>query len=66
VLALDLLLVTTPIQAVWNSRVEAVWETGTLSVVSRDGLILLKALRGSPQDVADIAALREDLDDATN
>jgi hypothetical protein len=66
VLALDLLLVTTPIQAVWNSRVEAVWETGTLSVVSRDGLISLKALRGSPQDVADIAALREDVDYATN
>jgi hypothetical protein len=66
VLSLDLLLVTPAIQRIWNSRVEADWEDGTLSVVSRAGLIELKRLRASPQDVADIVALEEDFDDATN
>ena len=66
VLSLDLLLVTPAIQRIWTSRVEADWEDGTLSVVSRAGLIELKRLRGSPQDIADIVALQEDLDDATN
>lgn len=66
VLSLDLLLVTPAIQGIWTSRVEADWEDGTLSVVSRAGLIELKGLRGSPQDVADIVALQEDIDDATN
>jgi hypothetical protein len=65
-LSLDLLLVTPTIQSVWDSRVEADWDGGTLSVVSRPGLIALKKLRGSPQDVADIAALEEDLTNATN
>ena len=65
-LSLDLLLVTPEIQNIWNSRVQADWEGGTLSVVSRDGLIELKKLRGSAQDEADIAALMEDIHDATN
>jgi hypothetical protein len=66
VLSLDLLLVTPAVQEVWNSRVVADWEDGTLSVVSRAGLIALKSLRSSPQDIADIAALEEDLNDATD
>ena len=66
VLSLDLLLVTPQIQKVWDSRVQADWEGGKLSVVSREGLIGLKSLRGSAQDHADISALKEDVDDATN
>ncbi|HEY6229684.1 MAG TPA: hypothetical protein VIW64_00345 [Pyrinomonadaceae bacterium] len=66
VLSLDLLLVTPEIREIWNSRVQADWEGGTLSVVSRDGLIGLKKMRGSAQDSADIAALLEDVEDATN
>jgi hypothetical protein len=66
VLSLDLLLVTPEIRDVWNSRVEAALEGGTLSVVSREGLIGLKTMRDSPQDKADISALLEDVDDATN
>lgn len=66
VLSLDLILVTPAIRTVWNSRVEADWEDGMLSVVSLAGLIALKRLRGSPQDIADIVALQEDIDDATN
>jgi hypothetical protein len=58
VLSLDLLLVTAEINQIWESRVEAEWEGGKLSVVSASGLIALKQLRGSAQDLADIEALR--------
>lgn len=63
-LSLDLLLVTPEIRAVWNSRVEADWEGGKLSVVSRDGLVRLKRLRSSDQDLVDIRALEEGNQDA--
>ena len=66
VLSLDLLLVTPTIQKIWDSRVEADWEDGTLYVVSREGLIELKSLSGRPQDMADIVALQEDADNARN
>jgi hypothetical protein len=56
-LSLDLLLVTSDIRGSWESRVEAEWEGGKLSVVSASGLIALKQLRGSAQDLADIEAL---------
>jgi hypothetical protein len=57
-LSLNLLLVTPEINEMWESRVEAEWEGGKLSVVSASGLIALKQLRGSRQDLADIEALR--------
>jgi hypothetical protein len=63
-LSLDLLLVTPYIRTIWDSREEAEWENGRLSVVSRGGLIALKQLRGSGRDMDDIAALREDIQDA--
>lgn len=66
VLSLDLLLVTPQIQHIWDSRVQANWEGGKLSVVSREGLIALKKLGGRPQDLADISALTKESDDATN
>jgi len=66
VLSLDLLLVTPEIRQVWDSRAQVDWEGGQLSVVSRDGLVSLKSRRGSAQDQADISALMEDVDDATN
>jgi len=56
-LSLDLLLVTPEIIEMWDSRVEGEWEGGKLSVVSASGLIALKRLRGSLQDLADIDAL---------
>jgi hypothetical protein len=59
-LSLDLLLVTPDIRPVWESRWEAEWEGRKLSVVSVDGLIALKSLRGSPQDLADIKALSDE------
>ena len=66
VLSLDMLLVTDEIREWWESRVQASWEGGKLSVVSREGLIALKKLSGRPQDLADISALLEDSNDATN
>jgi len=66
VISLDLLLVTPKIQHVWDSRVQAEWEGGGLSVVSREGLIALKTLSGRPQDLADISVLMEDLDHETH
>ncbi|HKZ04498.1 MAG TPA: hypothetical protein VJU81_03425 [Methylomirabilota bacterium] len=43
----------------WDGREAAHWEKGVVTVVSRPGLIALKRLRGSAQDVADIQALEE-------
>jgi hypothetical protein len=42
---------------VWESRGNMEWQGGTVPVVSREGLIAMKRLRGSPQDRADILAL---------
>lgn len=56
-LSLDLLLVTPAIFPVWESRLKAEWEGGNLFVVSANGLIALKQLRGSDQDLVDIKAL---------
>jgi hypothetical protein len=59
-LSLDLLLVTPKIFPIWESRTTANWEGGKLSVVSRNGLISLKELRGSGQDQDDIKALQDE------
>ena len=61
VLSLDLLLVTPEIEEIWKSRRHTSWAHGDLSIVSREGLIALKEMRGSPQDIADVSALKEDL-----
>ena len=42
---------------VWESRGSMEWQGGVVPVVSREGLIAMKRLRGSPQDMADILAL---------
>jgi hypothetical protein len=57
-LTLDCLLATHPTVAeAWRSRVQLPFEDGTVWVVSAAGLIALKRLRASPQDVIDIQAL---------
>ncbi len=63
-LTLDLLLVTPYVREVWESRLEAQWENQKLSVVSRAGLIALKSLRKSEQDIADIKRLTEETDES--
>jgi hypothetical protein len=57
--SLDFLLVTPEIDSVWRSRREVEWEDGKLWLVSREGLITLKSLRGSGQDLDDIQRLKE-------
>lgn len=62
-ISLDLLMITPQAEASWNTREEYEWEGTRLCVVSRDGLILLKSLRGSGQDLADIEKLEKDPDE---
>ena len=57
--SLDLLVVTPSIRKLWDTRQEVAWEEGKLWVVSREGLIFLKSLRGSGQDLDEIQRLKE-------
>jgi hypothetical protein len=59
VLPLDMLLVTPEIVEIWQSRTRVAWESGSFWIVSRKGLMALKALRSSAQDLADIERLKE-------
>ncbi len=54
---LDVLYVTPALDEFWRSRVEVQTDFGPIVVVSRQGLIGLKRLRGSLIDLSDIASL---------
>ena len=56
-LILDFLLVTPAIEDVWSSRLSLPWRGGQIVVVSREGLIKLKLLRSSDQDLLDVKNL---------
>lgn len=58
-LILDLLMVTPEIQNVWETRKQVEWEHGLLSVISPEGLIQMKSLRGSGKDKDDIKHLKK-------
>jgi hypothetical protein len=58
-LPLDLLVVTPALEEAWATRARVAWQHGTLPVVSRAGLIAMKRLRGSGQDLDDIRALED-------
>jgi hypothetical protein len=62
-LALDLLIVTPETRQVWESRLKVDWEGGALSVVSPEGLMILKSFRNSGQDRDDIDYLRSITDE---
>jgi hypothetical protein len=62
-LPLGLLLVTPQIEEVWQTRTEVEWENGRLEIISRKGLIGLKSLRASGQDLDDIKRLRDSQDE---
>ncbi len=62
-LVLDMLIVTPEIKEAWNNRIKVEWEYGNISVVSPEGLILLKSFRGSGQDQDDIDFLRSIIDE---
>jgi hypothetical protein len=56
-LSLDLLVVTPALAPVWEGRERIGWEHGTVPVVSRAGLVTMKRLRASGQDLDDIRTL---------
>ena len=58
-LTLDLLLVNPNLEPVWTSRERILTERGEFWVVSRQGLIQMKAWAGREQDLADIVHLQE-------
>lgn len=58
-LTLDLLIVGPPLEEVWADRVSVSLEGGRVWVVSRAGLVRMKALAGRDQDLADIRRLEE-------
>lgn len=61
-LSVDLLIVADALQNVWQTRQKIAWEGSELPVVSRDGLIEMKRLRGSGQDLEDIEWLESERD----
>jgi hypothetical protein len=61
-LSIDLRIVTRELESVWEGRERVGWEHGELPVVSRSGLIRMKRLRGSGQDLDDIRNLEESAD----
>ncbi len=57
-LYVDFLLVEGDIlEEAWRTRARAPWTQGEISVVSREGLVALKRMRASGQDLLDIEAL---------
>ncbi len=58
-LMLDLLLLPDGLTAVFDGRIRLPVEGGTLQVVTREGLIVLKTTAGRPQDLVDIQRLME-------
>lgn len=57
--SLDLLLLDSALQPIWESRRRLESDRGSLWVVSREGLIAMKAAAGRDQDLADIRRLEE-------
>jgi 23S rRNA-/tRNA-specific pseudouridylate synthase len=62
-LSLDLLVVTPALRSVWETRERVEWRHGSVPVVSREGLIAMKRLRGTGQDRDDIRSLQGEPDD---
>lgn len=58
-MTLDLILVNRNLEAIWQSRSQAAYENGRVSVVSRDALIAMKSAAARPQDIADVQSLQE-------
>lgn len=56
-LSLDLIPVTTAIEAAWESRERFVWQGREIQVVSAEGLAMMKRLAGREQDLLDLRKL---------
>ena len=57
-LSLDILLATPALEDAWKSRQAMTWDFGNITVISPEGMITLKSLRGSGRDQDDIKQLR--------
>lgn len=57
-LTLDLLLVSPPLEPIWQSRVSLESSEGAVWVVARESLVRMKAMSGRLKDLADIQALQ--------
>lgn len=62
VLSLDFLLVTPKVEDVWETKEEYVWEGKDLWLVSREGLMKMKALAGRDKDLIDLGRLKGEED----
>jgi hypothetical protein len=62
-MVLDLLLVTPQTKISWDRKISVDWEGGTLKVLTPEGLIVLKSLRKSGQDLDDIDYLKGLIDE---
>lgn len=60
-LRLNILIASPAMGQTWDTRLRVQWERGPVWVVSRQGLIALKRLRGSGQDQDDIKRLEMDV-----
>jgi len=58
-LPLDLIFATPEMTEVWETRRQVEWSGLEMTVVSRDGLILMKSMRGNGQDKDEVERLRE-------
>jgi hypothetical protein len=56
-LMLDLILVSPILEPAWQSRTKIEWEGRLVSIVSRQGLALMKSLAGRDQDLTDLKQL---------
>lgn len=57
-LMIDFLLVTPTVEVAWNNRIKVASQKASVFAVSREGLIFLKSLRRSGQDLDDIERLK--------
>lgn len=57
------ILVTPQTKSPWDSRTSVDWEGGTLKVLTPEGLITLKSLRKSGQNLDDIDYLKGLIDE---
>ena len=62
-LSLDLVLLPPWLAEVWESREDLDWEGRRITVVSREGLLVMKRVAGRPQDLADLAVLEGESDE---
>ncbi len=56
---IDFLLVTEPLQKVWESKENIDFEDDKVWTVSREGLIFMKRMSGRSKDLGDIESLQE-------